>query len=290
MLTVDESREGAAQVAQAANIANIAGSAEPVAYAIEYRRVTRRFADKRGSGTMTAVNAVSLAIRRGEVVSLIGPSGCGKSTLLNMGAGLYSPSEGEVFLGGRLVTGPSHDVAFMLQKDLLMPWRSIVSNVELGMQIRGVPRAERTARALSLLERCHLKGFEAHHPHQLSGGMRQRAALARTLAVEPSVLLMDEPFSALDAQTKMVLQQDLAQMLAAEKKTALLITHDLAEAVALSDRVFVMSERPGTVIEEITIELPMRANPLERRKLDGMNDYVARLMDLLKIGREDPLH
>jgi NitT/TauT family transport system ATP-binding protein len=287
MFRVDESRNGAAPLTQPANVA---GGAQAAAYAIEYRRVTRRFADKRGTGTMTAVNAVSLAIRSGEVVSLIGPSGCGKSTLLNMGAGLYSPSEGEVLLGGRPVTGPSHDVAFMLQKDLLMPWRSIVSNVELGMEIRGVPRAERTARALALLERCHLKGFESHHPHQLSGGMRQRAALARTLAVEPTVLLMDEPFSALDAQTKMVLQQDLAQMLAAEKKTALLITHDLAEAVALSDRVFVMSERPGTVIEEIPIELPMRANPLERRKLDGMNDYVARLMDLLKIGREDPLH
>jgi NitT/TauT family transport system ATP-binding protein len=287
MFRVDESRDDAKPVAA---VAPSATRAEPAAYAIEYRRVTRRFADKRGKGMMTAVNEVSLAIHAGEVVSLIGPSGCGKSTLLNMGAGLYSPSEGEVLLGGRPVTGPSHDVAFMLQKDLLMPWRSIVSNVELGMQIRGVPRAERTARAMALLERCHLKGFELHHPHQLSGGMRQRAALARTLAVEPSVLLMDEPFSALDAQTKMVLQQDLAQMLAAEKKTALLITHDLAEAVALSDRVLVMSERPGTVIEEIVIELPMRANPLERRKLDGMNDYVARLMDLLKIGREDPLH
>jgi NitT/TauT family transport system ATP-binding protein len=287
MFRVDESSTGTTPHTQPASSA---GSAQAAAYAIEYRRVTRRFSDKRGTGTMTAVNAVSLAIRSGEVVALIGPSGCGKSTLLNMGAGLYSPSEGEVLLGGRPVTGPSHDVAFMLQKDLLMPWRSIVSNVELGMEIRGVPRAERKARALALLERCHLKGFESHHPHQLSGGMRQRAALARTLAVEPTVLLMDEPFSALDAQTKMVLQQDLAQMLATEKKTALLITHDLAEAVALSDRVFVMSERPGTVIEEIPIELPLRANPLERRKLDGMNEYVARLMDLLKIGRDDPLH
>ncbi|QBQ99793.1 ABC transporter ATP-binding protein [Paraburkholderia pallida] len=258
-----------------------------VEYAIEFRHVTRRFPAKHGKTTMTAVNDVSLAIRTGEVVSLIGPSGCGKSTLLNMGAGLYAPSEGEVFVAGRRVSGPSQQVAFMLQKDLLMAWRTIAQNVELGMQIRGVPASMRLTRAFDLLERCHLKGFEAHYPHQLSGGMRQRAALARTLAVEPDVLLMDEPFSALDAQTKMVLQQDLAQMLAAEGKTALLITHDLAEAIALSDRVFVMSERPGTIIEEIVVDLPMRNNPLERRKLAAMNDYVARLMELLKVGREE---
>lgn len=256
-------------------------------YAIEYRAVTKRFADKSGKGTMTAVQNVSIAIRKGEVVSLIGPSGCGKSTLLNMGAGLYSPTEGQVFVGGQRVTGPSHDIAFMLQKDLLMPWRTIAENVEVGMQIRRVPAAKRREKAIDLLARCHLKGFEGHYPHQLSGGMRQRAALARTLAIEPNVLLMDEPFSALDAQTKMVLQQDLAQMLAAENKNALLITHDLAEAIALSDRVFVMSERPGTIIEEIVIEMPHRDNPLARRKLAPMNDYIAHLMSLLQVGRED---
>ncbi|WP_175834442.1 ABC transporter ATP-binding protein [Burkholderia anthina] len=267
----------------------LASSAGSVECAVEFRHVTRRFPARHGNAQMTAIHDVSIAIRKGEVVSLIGPSGCGKSTLLNMGAGLYMPTEGEIFVGGRRVAGPSHDIAFMLQKDLLMPWRTIAENVELGMQIRGVPRGERRAKSAILLERCHLKGFESHYPHQLSGGMRQRAALARTLAVEPDVLLMDEPFSALDAQTKMVLQQDLAEMLAAEAKTALLITHDLAEAVALSDRVFVMSERPGTIIEEIPIDLPMRDNPLERRKLAAMNDYIARLMDLLKVGREDHL-
>lgn len=261
----------------------------PLPFAIEYRGVTRRFANRQGKGEMTAVTNVSVAIKAGEFVSLIGPSGCGKSTLLNMGAGLYAPSEGQVLLAGKPVKGPSQQVAFMLQKDLLMPWRSIQKNVELGMQIRGRNKAERAAVALKLLERCHLKGFESHYPHQLSGGMRQRAALARTLAIEPDVLLMDEPFSALDAQTKMVLQQDLAQMLAAEGKTALMITHDLAEAIALSDRVFVMSERPGTIIEEITIDLPHRDNPIERRKQAGMNDYVAHLMELLKVGRDEHL-
>ncbi|BDD90947.1 ABC transporter ATP-binding protein [Pandoraea sp. XJJ-1] len=264
-------------------------AAAPLPFAIEYRGVTRRFKNRQGKGEMTAVSDVSIGIKAGEFVSLIGPSGCGKSTLLNMGAGLYAPSEGQVTLAGKPVRGPSQQVAFMLQKDLLMPWRSIQKNVELGMQIRGRSKAERAEVAKALLARCHLKGFENHYPHQLSGGMRQRAALARTLAVEPDVLLMDEPFSALDAQTKMVLQQDLAQMLADEGKTALMITHDLAEAIALSDRVFVMSERPGTIIEEITIDLPHRDNPIERRKQAGMNEYVAHLMELLKVGRDDHL-
>jgi NitT/TauT family transport system ATP-binding protein len=136
---------------------------------------------------------------------------------------------------------------------------------------------------MRLLARFHLSGFENAYPHQLSGGMRQRAALARTLAVEPSVLLLDEPFSALDAQTKMVLQQDLARTLAEEKKTALFITHDLAEAVALSDRILVMSARPGTIVEEIAVDLPQRANPLARRRGPRVGEYLARLMELLHV-------
>jgi NitT/TauT family transport system ATP-binding protein len=258
-------------------------------YAIDYRAVTKRFPDRRGKGTMTAVSEVSLSIRTGEVVALIGPSGCGKSTLLNMGAGLSAPSEGEVRVAGNTILAPTKDVAFMLQKDLLMPWRSIQKNVELGMQVQGISATERRERAARMLERCQLKGFGSHYPHQLSGGMRQRAALARTLAMEPQVLLMDEPFSALDAQTKMILQQDLASMLFEQRKTALLITHDLSEAIALSDRVYVMSERPGKIIKQIPIEMPLRENPLERRKLSRMNDYVAQLMDLLHVGSKHDL-
>ena len=172
----------------------------------------------------------------------------------------------------------------MLQKDLLLPWRSIRENAELGLEIRGVASTQRRARARALLAKCHLGAFENHYPHQLSGGMRQRAALARTLAVDPLVLLMDEPFSALDAQTKMVLQQDLAQTLATERKTALFITHDLVESIALSDRILVMSARPGTIIEEIRVELPDRDNPIARRKHPRVADYVARLMELLHLG------
>jgi len=250
---------------------------------LEYRNVTMRFADAAGRG-LTAVAGVSLAVADGEVVALIGPSGCGKSTLLNIGAGLYAPSEGAAFVDGEKVEGPNAHVAFMLQKDLLLPWRTVAENVMLGAEIHGRPRPQRRQRAHELLDGFGLAEFAERYPHQLSGGMRQRAALARTLAVDPSVLLLDEPFSAVDAQTRMVLQRDLARTLTRAGKTALLITHDLFEAVTLSDRVFVMSARPGRIVEEMTIDLPQRDDPLARRRDPRVNDYVARLMDRLHIG------
>lgn len=253
---------------------------------IEFRKVGKSFIDRQTSQPRAAVTNVNISVRSGEVVSIIGPSGCGKSTLLNMGSGLYLPTTGEVYVGGELVTRPVRKVAFMLQKDLLMPWRTIRANVALGLEIDGAPAAERNRIAGELLAKCHLKGFEDHYPYQLSGGMRQRAALARTLAVDPQVLLMDEPFSALDAQTKMILQQDLAKMLFEKKKTALFITHDLIEGIALSDRLLVMSERPGTIIEEIEVNLPHRDNPLERRKLPEIGPLAGRLMELLKVGKD----
>jgi len=258
---------------------------------LEYRNVTMRFADRSGRGALTAIRNVSFSIRDGEVVSLIGPSGCGKSTLLNIGSGLTAPSEGAAFVDGERVAGPNAQVAFMLQKDLLLPWRTILENVMFGVEIQGVPLAERRQRAQRLLSSFNLAEFSGHYPHHLSGGMRQRVALARTLAVDPHVLLLDEPFSAVDAQTRMVLQRDLARTLKQSGKTALLITHDLAEAVTLSDRVLVMSQRPGTVIDEIVIDLPQRDDPIARRHLPKVNDYVERLMDRLDIvhaGLEQP--
>lgn len=253
---------------------------------IEFRSITKRFGKQAGGDPVTAVEGVTLSVADGEIVSLIGPSGCGKSTLLNMGAGLYAPSDGEVRVDGERVSGPNSHVAFMLQKDLLLPWRTIRQNVELGQEIKKRPVAERRARADELLERCHLSQFADHYPHQLSGGMRQRAALARTLAVDPTVLLLDEPFSALDAQTKMVLHQDLAQTLAEEGKTALLITHDLAESVVLSDRILVMSQRPGRIIHEIKVDIPNRDDPMTRRSSHRVADYVGELMALLHVGEE----
>ena len=255
-------------------------------FEIEFRNVLKRFPAQAGGQPVVAVQGLNLQVKSGEVVSVIGPSGCGKSTLLNMGSGLYLPTEGEVYVGGERVTRPMRRVAFMLQKDLLMPWRTIRANVELGMEIDGARAADRRRRADTWLERCHLNGFAEHYPYQLSGGMRQRAALARTLATEPQVLLMDEPFSALDAQTKMVLQQDLAQMVAEQKKTAVFITHDLIEAVVLSDRLLVLSQRPGTVIEEIVVDLPHRNDPLRRRTLPEVGPMVAHLMELLKVRQQ----
>ena len=262
----------------------------PTPAAIEFVVVAKRFAARGKAPEVLAVSQVSFAIAPGEVVSIIGPSGCGKSTLLNMGAGLDAPSAGSVRVAGETVTGPNTHVAFMLQKDLLMPWRTISENIEFGLELRGVSVAQRRATSLQLLTQCHLEGFGASYPHQLSGGMRQRAALARTLAVDPLVLLMDEPFSALDAQTKMILQQDLAQTVAAQNKTMLFITHDLAEAAALSDRILVMSERPGTITEEIVVDMPARDNPMARRKNPALGSYVTRLMELLRLDAHSEVH
>jgi NitT/TauT family transport system ATP-binding protein len=250
---------------------------------LEYRNVTMRFADSSTAGRLTAVRGVNFSVHDAEVVSLIGPTGCGKSTLLNIGSGLTPPSEGAAFVDGERVAGPNAQVAFMLQKDLLLAWRTVAQNVMFGVEIQGVPAKECRRRAAALLANLKLAEFSDHYPHQLSGGMRQRVALARTLAVDPHVLLLDEPFSAVDAQTRIVLQRDLAQTLKQTNKTALLITHDLAEAVTLSDRVLVMSRRPGTIIDEIAIDMPQRDNPIARRRDPKFNDYVAQLMDRLDI-------
>ena len=251
---------------------------------LEYRNVTMRFPGDAGRPGITAISDVSFSLDDGEVVALIGPSGCGKSTLLNIGSGLYGPSDGAAFVDGERVTAPNQHVAFMLQKDLLLPWRTILDNVAFGLEIQRRPGAARVARAHELLAGLGLGDFANHYPHQLSGGMRQRVALARTLAVDPSVLLLDEPFSAVDAQTRMVLQRDLARTLKQAGKTALLITHDLAEAVLMADRVLVMSPRPGRIIDEIRIDMPHRDDPIARRQDTRLGDYAARLMHRLHIG------
>jgi NitT/TauT family transport system ATP-binding protein len=256
---------------------------------LEFRGVAKRFAGTGRQEPVTAIANVSLKVADGEVVSIIGPSGCGKSTLLNLSSGLDKPNEGEVLVDGSLVVGPNEHVAFMLQKDLLLPWRTIQQNVELGLEIRGLGAKERRERSTDWLGRCHLANFAHAYPRQLSGGMRQRAALARTLAMDPDVILLDEPFSALDAQTKMILQRDLAVTLVETGRTALFITHDLNEAVAMSDRVLVMSARPGTIIEEIVIDLPDRDKPFARRADPKANRYVGRMMGLLGLDRLDLL-
>jgi NitT/TauT family transport system ATP-binding protein len=245
--------------------------------------VTKRFAAPNGVSSLTAIERVSLEVRAGEFVAVVGPSGCGKSTILNLVAGLDRPSEGRILLNSILVEGPNPTVGFMLQKDLLLPWRSIVHNVEFGLEARAISRAERRARALRELERCRLHDFAQSYPYQLSGGMRQRAALARTLAIEPAIVLLDEPFSALDAQTKLILQKSFAGTIAASGITTLLITHDLMEAVIMSDRILVMSERPGRIIEEIPVDLPDRDNPMARISAPRAREYVDHLLASLHL-------
>jgi NitT/TauT family transport system ATP-binding protein len=245
--------------------------------------VTKRFAAPGGGSSLTAIERVSLTVRAGEFVAVVGPSGCGKSTILNLVAGLDRPSEGRILLNSIPVEGANPTVGFMLQKDLLLPWRSIVHNVEFGLEARAISRAERRARALRELERCRLHDFAQSYPYQLSGGMRQRAALARTLAIEPAIVLLDEPFSALDAQTKLILQKSFAGTIASSQITTLLITHDLMEAVIMSDRILVMSERPGRIIEEIPVDLPDRDNPMARISAPRAREYVDHLLASLHL-------
>ncbi len=250
--------------------------------ALAFQNVTRSFPGN-GGALLTAIRDVTFNVQDKEFVAIVGPSGCGKSTILNLTAGLDAPSAGTVSVGDETVSGPNAHVGFMLQKDLLLPWRSIVRNVEFGLEARGVSRIDRRTRAMAELERCKLADFAHHYPYQLSGGMRQRAALARTLAISPDLVLLDEPFSALDAQTKMLLQKSFGQTIAQTGTTTLLITHDLTEAVAMADRIIVMSERPGTVVEEIVIDLPDRDNPIQRRAHPRAGHYIGRLFELMRL-------
>jgi NitT/TauT family transport system ATP-binding protein len=221
--------------------------------AIVLDRVSVKF-----SPEVVAVSEVSLQVRSGEFVSIVGPSGCGKTTLLNFAAGLLPPGVGSggFTIGGKPPVEGNRDIAYMLARDALAPWRTALENAELGAEIRGVAAAERRARALDLLDKVGLKGFEKAYPKQLSQGMRQRVALARTFALQTSILLMDEPFGALDAQTKLQLEDVLLSLWQRDGRTVLFITHDLSEAVTMSDRVIVMSARPGRIVADIEITLP----------------------------------
>src|SRR5580693_7798202 len=208
------------------------------------------------SGGFAALAPITLSIPQGRFVSLIGPSGCGKSTIFNIIAGLLEPTAGKVLIDGIDATGTIGRIGYMLQKDLLLPWRSVLDNVILGMEIQGVPLREARGRALPLLQRYGLSGFEHLYPSALSGGMRQRAALLRTLLFDTSVILLDEPFGALDAQTKLQMQEWLMQLWGDFGKTVVFVTHDVEEAIFLSDEVHVMGTRPGRLIETLAVDLP----------------------------------
>ncbi len=233
------------------------------------------------AGVFHALDHVGLSVPQGWFVSLIGPSGCGKSTIFNVVAGLQEPSEGRVLIDGVDATGTIGRVGYMLQKDLLLPWRTLTDNVILGMEIQGVPLAAARARALPLLRRYGLAGFETAYPRALSGGMRQRAALLRTLLFDTDVILLDEPFGALDAQTKLRMQEWLLALWSDFGKTVVFVTHDVEEAIFLSDEVHVMGTRPGRIIATIPVALPRP----RLRACTATPDFMAlkeRCLDLLR--------
>ncbi len=205
----------------------------------------------------TAVRDVTLTVGAGEFVSVVGPTGCGKSTLLNMAAGLLAPSAGSVSVFGEPLSGINKRAGYMFQGESLMPWRTALANVRAGFEFHGVPIGDATAQAEEWLKRVGLGGFGDRYPHQLSGGMRKRTSLAQTLALDPDIILMDEPFSALDIQTRQLMENEVLELWASKKKAVLFITHDLDEAIAMSDRVVVLSAGPGShPIGEFTIDLP----------------------------------
>src|ERR1700741_5129256 len=243
---------------------------------------------KTPTGAFHALAPVTLSIPQGRFVSLIGPSGCGKSTIFNIIAGLLEPTGGRVLIDGVDATGTIGRVGYMLQKDLLLPWRTVLDNVILGMEIQGVPLAEARARALPLLQRYGLSGFEYLYPNALSGGLPQRAALLRTLLFDTDVILLDEPFGALDAQTKLQMQEWLLGLWADFGKTVVFVTHDIEEAIYLSDEVHVMATRPGRIVESMPVPI---ARPRERGAT-LTPEFMAikqRCLALLMTGHDSPL-
>jgi NitT/TauT family transport system ATP-binding protein len=232
------------------------------------------------NGAFLALANVDLAVEDGEFVTIVGPSGCGKSTLLMLIAALLAPSSGSVRLDGRPVTAPGSDRALVFQDFALLPWRTVLANVELGLELKGVPAAQRSAIARRHIAMVGLAAFERSYPHQLSGGMRQRVGIARALAVEPQVLLMDEPFGALDAQIRQVMGSELLRIWERGRKTILFVTHDIDEAIYLADRIIVMSASPGRVIADIAVTLA-RPRPLEIRNDPAFTAYRQRIWDLL---------
>ena len=216
---------------------------------------------RREGKEVVAMQDTSFSIGEGRFVSIIGPSGCGKSTLFNIIAGLMSPTTGQVMADGKSIVDKAGYVGYMLQKDMLLPWRTVLDNIILGMEIKKIPKEQSVKKAMPLIEKYGLKGFDKSYPHELSGGMRQRAALLRTLLYDRDIILLDEPFGALDAQTRLMMQTWLMSLWEDFHKTVLFVTHDIDEAIYLSDEVFVFSPRPGRVKAQITVDLPRPRTP-----------------------------
>jgi NitT/TauT family transport system ATP-binding protein len=242
--------------------------------------VSKTYVDRTGQ-PVRALDGIDLSVESEEFAAVLGPSGCGKSTLLNLIAGLLTPSAGAIWLDGELAPGRA-TTAMVFQEFALFPWRTVQANVEFGLEEMRVPPAARTRRARAFIELTGLAGFESRYPHQLSGGMRQRVGIARALAVEPAVLLMDEPFSALDAQTRQLMQEELLTIWERTRQTIVYVTHNIHEAVYMADRVVVLSRRPGRVLAEVKVELP---RPRAERML-GEPAFVAAVERIWSLIRE----
>jgi NitT/TauT family transport system ATP-binding protein len=258
---------------------------------IELLNACKTYAGNGRRRPVVALDAVDLTVRTGEFVCLLGTSGCGKTTLLKVVAGLESLDAGEVRIDGQPVSGPGPDRAMVFQHFALLPWADVTTNVAFGLELRGVPLDERQQIARSLIRTIGLEGFEHHHPSQLSGGMQQRVGLARALAVDPAILLMDEPFGSVDEQTRRLLQEDLLRLLERAKKTVLFVTHSMDEAVRLGDRVGLMTPRPGRILETIEVDLP-RPRPLDidrNPRLAELKEYLwEQLREMQKAADNDP--
>ena len=230
---------------------------------------------------VTALRGLDVEVQEGQFVSIVGPSGCGKSTFLNVLLGLIQPDSGEMAIRGRRITGPGQDRAMVFQEFGLLPWRTVMNNVELGLELKGMAVEERRGICQKFIHMVGLDGFESHYPHELSGGMKQRVGLARALATDPEVLLMDEPFAALDAQTRDLMQAELLRIWHEAKKTVLFVTHQIEEAVYLSDQVIVMTKRPGRAKTIIKIPLS-RPRDYEMRVTREFNDLRLEIWNILK--------
>lgn len=250
--------------------------------AIVFTKVTRRFATAEG-GTYTALDNVNLTVRRGEFLSIVGPTGCGKSTLLNIAAGLLAADSGSVSVFGEPLTGLNRFAAYQFQSDVLLPWKTALENTMLGLLFRQVSRAEAEEKVRNWLKRVGLTGFEDRYPHQLSGGMRKRVALAQALIVEPAILLMDESFSALDQQTKAFMEDDLLALCADDSKTVLFVTHDLQEAIGMADRVVILSAGPGTrIVGDFSVDIPRPRNMADIRVSPAFRTIYEQLWTILR--------
>jgi NitT/TauT family transport system ATP-binding protein len=250
---------------------------DPSRAAVEIRGVSKIY-----DGGVEALNDIGLDFPEGQLTTLLGPSGCGKTTLLKIIAGLIAPTSGSVRVEGREVTGPGAERAFVFQDFALMPWASVMRNVAFGLELRGVAKPERERVAQKYIGEVGLKGFENAYPHALSGGMRQRVGLARALAVDAKVLLMDEPFSAVDEQTRRKFQEDLLRLVAQERKTFIFVTHSIEEAVYVSDRIVLLSKRPSRVSQIMTPAIDRSGDPERIRRSQAYLDTVEAIWQGLK--------